>query len=275
MGEQSVPLSETHELTYLGRLLDAIEMICGGVAATSYRDAAAAIGVPRSTAHRLLSLLIERGYCDRGEDGGFRPGARLFSMGVLALEQLPQWTAARKVVAELGQTIGESVTFGLLIGDEIVLTARYNSPQALTAVAHVGDILTPHGSALGKAILSVATAEKRRSIVDRFAPGSAEHILERLGSELSEVSSQGYSVDEEVFSPGMRCRAVPVVDLDCGTIGGLSVSGPSARFSLAQAESTVSLLHEAASRLMSRPRPRPAAATTLPPTSPEVRRSDA
>ena len=59
----------TPELTYLGRLLDTIEMIARGVSASSYRDAAQAFSVPPSTAHRLLTLLIERGYCERAADG--------------------------------------------------------------------------------------------------------------------------------------------------------------------------------------------------------------
>ncbi len=240
----------TPELTYLGRLLDTIEMIARGVSASSYRDAAQAFSVPPSTAHRLLTLLIERGYCERAADGRFRPGSRLFSIGVQVLEQLPQWETAKRVVSELGHATGESVSFGLVIGDEIVLAARYNSPQVLTAVANAGDILSPHTSALGKAVLANVTYEKRWSIVNRFAPGSADEILRTLSDELEQVAELGYSIDEEVFSPGMRCRAVPVVDSSCGLLGGLSVSGPAVRFTVGRATLTMPLLVDAAARLV-------------------------
>jgi len=250
MDERRVPIDGTPELAYLGRLLDTIEMIAGGISASSYRDAAQAFAVPTSTAHRLLTLLIERGYCERADDGRFRPGSRLFSIGVQVLEQLPQWEAAKRVVSDLGRFTGESVSFGAVIGDEIVLTARHNSPQMLTAVANAGDILSPHTSALGKAVLANATPQKRWSIVDRFAPGSADEILRTLNDELEQVAERGYSVDEETFSPGMRCRAVPVVDSRCGLLGGLSVSGPAARFTGSRAKATIPLLQDAAARLV-------------------------
>lgn len=253
MSETGIPFSETPELTYLGRLLDTIEAIAGGVSASSYRDAAQAFAVPPSTAHRLLSLLIERGYCERAEDGRFLPGSRLFRIGVQVLEQLPQWEAAKKVVSELGQVTGESISFGLVIGDEIVLIARHNSSQMLTAVAHVGDILSPHTSALGKAVLANAAPHKRWSLLDRFAPGSADEILRTLSEELEQVAERGYSVDEETYAPGMRCRAVPVVDYNCGMLGGLSVSGPAVRFTESRAKSTVPQLKEAADRLVNTP----------------------
>jgi IclR family acetate operon transcriptional repressor len=170
-----------------------------------------------------------------------------------ALEQLPHWTAASAVVAELGELTGESASFGLLIGEEIVVIARHNSPQMLTAVATVGDVLSPHTSALGKAILANAPPDRRKRIVGRFVPGGADQILDSLESELAETVQCGYSVDEEAFLPGMRCRAVPVVDARSALLAGISVSGPSVRFTAARAEAVIPLLRAAASRLLSRP----------------------
>ena len=250
MSEPGVPLNETPELTYLGRLLDALELVGGPSSAASYRDAARLLGVPVSTAHRLLSLLIERGYCERGTDGGFGAGARLFGLATRVLEQLPRWQSAQRVVDELAHATGESASFGVLVGREIVLTARRNSPHPLTAVANVGDILSPCTSALGKVILARLGEERRAVVVDRHAPGEAKTILQALQVELDSVEAAGYSLDEETFSPGMRCRAVPVVDLRSGLVAGLSVSGPTVRFTAERAQSVLPLLREAADRIL-------------------------
>jgi DNA-binding IclR family transcriptional regulator len=246
-----VPVSHTTELTYLGRLLDALEMVSAEIPAHSFRDAAAVLGVPASTAHRLLSLLSERGYCERDDGGRFRPGSRLYGIAMRALDQLPQWQAAKRVVYDVGVTTGESASFGVLIGREIVLTARHNSAHALTAVANVGDILPPHTSALGKAILACLSDDQRRGLVCRFVAEASSEVLRALQGELVEVMTTGYSVDEETFAPGMRCRAVPVFDPESGFVGGLSVSGPVVRFTVEQAEAAIPLMREAAEGLIS------------------------
>jgi IclR family transcriptional regulator, acetate operon repressor len=253
MNGTGVPISETRGPTYLGRLLDTIELISGGTTAVSYRDAARALGVPPSTAHRLLTLLLNRGYCDRSDDGPFRPGPRLISIGVQALETLPHWAAASRVVSELSELTSESASFGLLIRDQIVLIARHNSPHVLTAIATVGDILSPHTSALGKVILANSTPDKQTRILGRFVPGGAGELRRSLEAELMETARCGYSVDEETFSPGIRCRAVPVIDPGSALLGGLSVSGPSARFTPAKAQAAIPLLQDAAKRLVGPP----------------------
>jgi DNA-binding IclR family transcriptional regulator len=250
MSEVDVPVSQTTELTYLGRLLDALEMVSTEVPANSYRDAAAVLGVPASTAHRLLSLLSERGYCERDENGRFRPGSRLYGIAMRALDQLPQWQGAKRVVYDVGVSTGESASFGVLVGREIVLTARHNSAHALTAVANVGDILPPHTSALGKSVLASLADEQRRSLISRFVPEASSEILKSLEDELDEVAKTGYSIDEETFSPGVRCRAVPVFDPQSGFVGGLSVSGPVVRFTVELAEAAIPVMHKAAEGLV-------------------------
>jgi DNA-binding IclR family transcriptional regulator len=250
VSEVDVPVSQTTELTYLGRVLDALEMVSAETPATSYRDAAAVLGVPASTAHRLLSLLSQRGYCERDEGGRFRPSARLYGIAMRALDQLPHWQAAKRVVHEVGVSTGESASFGVLVGREIVLIARHNSAHPLTAVANVGDVLPPHTSALGKAVLACLPEEQRCGLIGRFVPGAPSEVLRSLQGELEVVAATGYSIDEEIFSPGIRCRAVPVMDRQSGFVGGLSVSGPAVRFTVELAEAAVPLMHNAAEGLV-------------------------
>jgi DNA-binding IclR family transcriptional regulator len=253
MTDQVVPMNETHEATYLGRLLDTLELVTGGAAVSSFRDAARTLRIPPSTAHRLLTLLLERGYCDRTDSGTFQAGPRLVSIGMRALDQLPQWAAASTLISELGELTGESASLGILIGDEIVLIARHNSPHMLAAFASVGDVLSPYKSALGKAILANIPRERQTRVIDRFAPGGTTEILRSLEGEMAEALQRGYSVDEETFQPGMRCRAVPVFDATSVLLGGISVSGPSVRFTSTRAEAAIPLLQDAARRLISSP----------------------
>ncbi len=54
----------------------------------------------------------------------------------------------------------------------------------------------------------------------------------RLGSELNELSSIGFSVDDEEHALGLRCVAAPLFD-DLGrVVAAISISGPSARITV-------------------------------------------
>ena len=64
------------------------------------------------------------------------------------------------------------------------------------------------------------------------------------------MTNTGYSIDEETFAPGMRCRAVPVFDTQSGFVGGLSVSGPVVRFTVKLADAAIPLMREAAEGLV-------------------------
>ena len=53
---------------------------------------------------------------------------------------------------------------------------------------------------------------------------------ERLRSELLKIRAQGYAYDDFEFADDTRCVAVPVFESDNSLAGGISLSGPSSRF---------------------------------------------
>src|SRR5262245_48071611 len=54
-----------------------------------------ALGLPKSSAHRLLGALGRRGLVERDEQGRYRTGFALLALGLGALEREPLATAAR------------------------------------------------------------------------------------------------------------------------------------------------------------------------------------
>lgn len=186
-------------------------------------------------------------------NGGYGPGAELIRIAGNALVSLRGDSDVEAVVRELVEITGESTSAGMLVGDVIVLVSREESDHSLRAVARIGESVVPHTSAMGKAILSMLPPERRVAMLRRAVGAGAVELEAQLEAELGEVREQGYAVDEETYSPGLRCRAVAFCDDQGNAIGGISIGGPAARFSQEKAMACVPQLIAAAKRLSAEP----------------------
>ncbi|WP_158578637.1 IclR family transcriptional regulator [Spongiactinospora rosea] len=252
MNATPLPLSGNESRTsYLARLLDVMD-----VAVTHERvplqlgEIATAAGVPMSTASRLLSLLVERGMLIQLGKSGYAPGPRLLHMAVRTLDQVHGTDRLKDAVETLSEATGESVSAGVLVGDQIVLVARKEPDHSLRAVARIGDIITPHTSAMGKAVLSRLPAERRLALVAAaVGDGAAESTLAVLHAELATATADGFAIDEESYAVGLRCRATALLDRAGHAVGAISIAGPAARFTRENATACVPALLAEAARL--------------------------
>jgi len=71
----------------------------------------------------------------------------------------------------------------------------------------------------------------------------------RLRTELRKIRAQGYAYDDFEFADDMRCVAVPVFENDGFLAGGISLSGPSSRFTTQRLRELRDCALDAAGRL--------------------------
>lgn len=196
-------------------------------------------GMPASTASRLTTLLIERRLLRRQEPGHLlMPGPWLERLGLRSLQRLSESGRFDEHVGRLAAGFSESVSLGLVDNDQIVLVARRESEHALRMVARVGDIIPPHRSAMGKAILAFMPDERRRELMAGAAV-DPDSVLKSLEAELQDVRTLGYARDEEQFAIGLRCVAAPFFGTSGEPVGAISLAGPSARFTGEQARAAI------------------------------------
>jgi IclR family acetate operon transcriptional repressor len=239
--------------SYLRRLLHFLSVaVSEGSSARGLTEIAREAGIPLSTASRLASLLTESEMLRVLPNGGYGPGAELIRIAGNALVSLRGDLHIQTVVRSLAEASCESASAGMLVGDVIVLIAREEPGHSLRAVAHVGDSISPHTSAMGKAILANLGAERRLAVLRNAAGPEASRIQDELAGELEAIRAQGYALDEETYSPGLRCRAAAFVDGDEQAIGGISVAGPAARFSFAKATECLPMLRTMVDELSAR-----------------------
>lgn len=236
--------------SFLRRLVD---LLVVAVADTreplSVTELAQRAEIPLSTASRLAGMLVDRGMLRFLPDGRIDVGPELVHLAARALDRVRSDAQLRSAVKGLAAATGESASAGLLIGDAIVLVARDEPEHSLRAVAQVGDLISPHTSAMGKAIMAHLDPERRLAVLRRAAGNDAEALNRKLEAELAEVYESGYAVDEGIFAVGLRCRAVALLDGTGRADGGISVAGPASRFTYEQATQCLPRLQAIATEL--------------------------
>jgi IclR family transcriptional regulator, acetate operon repressor len=244
---------ELPRTSYLGRFLGLVQIVSaapdGGL---TLSELAAQSGVPASTASRLARLLEEHGLVQRLPDKRYVAGPGLLTLGLRSLRRLPA-ERFHDAVQTLVDLTNESVSVGLLFGSEITLVARRESAHPLRYVASVGDVIAPHRSAMGKAILAHVSSARREEIMRAAVGDQADEVLAELEPELAETIATGVGRDEESFAVGLRCVAAPIIDGGGEAVGAISISGPAARFSRKLADGFLPALREQTRRLSQLP----------------------
>ena len=245
---ESIPGVDSPQTSYLSRLLDVLEVIGGGQA-LSLSEIAERAEVPLSTAHRLVGLLLERRFAARvGSSKRIVAGPALELIGLRALPETNRQARFDATVERLAEVTGESVSLGLLQGDEIVLVARKEADYPLRVVVSVGDVIPAHRSAMGRVILGLTPEPQRHRLLAPLGDGIDEFLVSHH-HETELAGKQRYALDQDGFALGLMCVAAPIVDGRDAPVGAISVAGPAARFSMQDAQAIVPLLCSAAEDL--------------------------
>jgi len=211
---------------------------------------AAASGLPLPTIHRLVRTLVSLGYVRQDSSRQYALGPRLIRLGEGASRLIGLW--ARPHLTTLVDALGESANLAVLDGSEVVYMAQVPGRHSMRMFTEVGRRVSPHCTAVGKALLSQMGRDQVADVLSRtdlvaHTEFTITDPTEYL-AELHRVRARGYAVDEGEFEVGVRCVAVA---LDGGPArAALSVSGPTTRMTDELLERAVPHLRAAAVALV-------------------------
>ena len=100
-------------------------------------DIARELELPKSTVHRVCSVLVQRGWAIRDNEGHFDLGIRALRLAGRA-EELPIVVAFRTVDAEFLARHDETVCLAVLDGSESLFVALEETSHPVRLVSHVG-----------------------------------------------------------------------------------------------------------------------------------------
>lgn len=233
----SQPAPRVARVQSLDRGLQLLELLGAAHEPMSLGDLAELVQVDRSTAHRLLGTLGQRGFI--GQDARtkrYSLGLKIVELGRHALDGLSLRTVARSYLKELARESGESANLIVRAGGQAVCVELEPSPSILSVTNEIGAVFAPHATAAGKVLLAHATEADRLAWLGAAArPAFTPRTLSDLAaltSHLQQVMRQGFAVDDEESHLGVRCVAAPIRDNRGAVAAALSLSGPAMRVTL-------------------------------------------
>jgi DNA-binding IclR family transcriptional regulator len=197
--------------------------------------AARQVGLPRPTAHRLLSALLEQGLTerDRGTDHWVL-GPESYLLGTAAAARYDVTELAQPHVRRLSQLTDESAFFSVRRGDETVCLLREDGAFPLRShVLDVG-IRFPLGVASAGMVILAHLPERevsdylgRADLTARYGP---EHTPRKVRSHLERTRRTGYATNPGLVVEGSWGMGAAVFDARGRPQWALSLTGVAHRF---------------------------------------------
>jgi IclR family transcriptional regulator, KDG regulon repressor len=191
-----------------------------------------ALGMPKSSTHRLLGELAALGIVRRTEDGRYSLGPRLLYWGEAAADTFDLRAIAEGPMRHLRDQLGESVHLYVREHDTRICIAAVEGRHELRPFIQLGRPLPLRVGAAGKLLLAFADrdvqqAELRRALENGSslpnAPGP------HLGEQLDQIRADRWATSVGEREQGVSAVATAIVDSRDRIVAALSISAPTTR----------------------------------------------
>lgn len=193
-------------------------------------DAAAELGVAASTAHRLLSTLVQHGFAYRDETHVYHRGTAL--RGRRAVGPPTRLRSARPHLRRLADSLDETVQLMVLQGTSVRFVDGVETQRPLRVAARVGFVLPAHVTSGGKALLAHRTTAQLDALYARglrLTPEAAGPDLPALRRELAAVRRRGYALNTEESEHGVLAVGAAVPEAGRPPRLAVAISVPASR----------------------------------------------
>jgi DNA-binding IclR family transcriptional regulator len=210
------------------RAMDILDCFTRREPKLSLHDITVRTGLPKSTAHRLLTALKQERLIEQPKaNGSYILGFKLFELGSVVLDRLELNRVGSPIMCRLQQSCGEAVHLCMFNGLQPVMIAQnqmvVDPPNQVTTLSSAPAYCT----GVGKAILAFQDEATIAGVIadglERFTPYTMtdEH---QLRAELAAIKQRGYAIDDREHQIAVRCVAAPIRMPSGVVFAGISIS---------------------------------------------------
>jgi DNA-binding IclR family transcriptional regulator len=191
------------------------------------------MNINRASSHRFLSTLKELGYANKDDSARYFLTSKLIELGMKVLDRFEIRKIARPFLQELSAKFNETINLGYFNGKEILTIDKIDSTEILRMDAGIGGGEPAYCTSLGKAILAFLPDKQLDEYLQaiELTPFTPNTVVskDKLTQELMQIKENGYSIDDEELSVGLRCVGAPLFNHSGQALYAMSISGPSIR----------------------------------------------
>lgn len=227
-------MEDKNPIQVADRLFGALELLAENGDA-GVMEVSTALGLNKSTAHRVLNSLIYMGYARQNEETGrYEPSLKVVDLANKVMKHVDIVQAVRPYLRKLMEMTDETVHFVERDGVDAVYIDKIESYRnGIQMVSRIGSRIPLYCSGVGKAIAAELDEHEVEEIWNRSRILSLTPYtitdFETFRRELSETRERGYALDNEENESGVRCIAVSLKDYTGRVKYAFSISAPVSR----------------------------------------------
>ncbi len=183
----------------------------------------------KTTVHRMLQTLLEKGYASKNLDGNYTLGAKFIELASYHINSLELQTEANPFLSLLYSQLNLSVHLGVLDGFKLVYITKLDIFPTTRSFARIGYETPAYCSSIGKILLAMLSGEDLEAFLNQcefqnFTKNTITNATQ-LKKHLKQVRKQSWAMDDEESQLDHRCIAVPIYDYRGVAIASVGVSG--------------------------------------------------
>lgn len=202
---------------------------------TALTDLSESLSIPTATLHRILNTLQGAGYAELDEASQtWSVGVEAYRTGSAYLNRTSLLDVSRPALRRLMDETGETANLAVPQGFAVVFVGQVEPQNPIRASFAAGTRTPMHASGTGKAILATLPDERLEKLFQR---NGLRDFTERtltspaaLRADLDATRRRGWSFDREERYTGMSCIGAAIIGPRGEAVAGVSISGPSSRF---------------------------------------------
>lgn len=213
----------------IDRAFDIIELLSHEPRSVPMTEIGRRLNLHKSTVHRLLSSLRERGYVEKEvQTNNYKLGIGFVELASLYLNSLELKTEANPFLHQLSKATAQTAFLAIMDGAEIVYIDKVETFNSLRRYTIIGKRLPIHATSLGKAMLSgLNDREIEELYTDRKLVTITRKTIATIDALLADIRqtrARGWSVDDEENEKGTRCVGAPIFDYRDRVIAAVSIA---------------------------------------------------
>lgn len=244
----------------LERALAILEILDVAQGGKSVPEIIRRVGIPKSSAHVLMSTLRQLGYVTYNSDlRVYKLGLKAYALGKGLVSAMELSTRAHPHLLKLSEHTGMTSSICVLDGEQGLYTVVCPGSNGAQTGIYAGKKVDLHCTAVGKVLLAHMRERWLHDFLNKhsaFLPHTQNTTTspKSLYAELKTIRETGYAFDNEEYELGVRCLAVPLAYDFARPVAALGIKGTKQQIEGDQIKLLSSRLKQVAARICQRPR---------------------